>query len=255
MGRYMSLQGRVYLGELDANGNPINVKPVGNVSEMALQLNTETVDHYESMSGQRLLDDQLMTQKTATLSLTAEEWTKESMALCLYGKPYDVEAGTAVAGEVVGAATLVVGERYFLAHQNVETVAVEDSSATAVTLVEGTDYTVDTKYGAIQMLRLADGATTFTGPLKVTYQTGATSNISMFTAPAPERYLRFEGVNTANGDAPVLLELFRVKFSPVSDLGLISNEYNSFQMSGGVLADTNKPSDGELGQFGRFVIV
>ena len=73
------------------------------------------------------------------------------------------------------------------------------------------------------------------------------------TSVLPERYLRLEGINTAQGNAKVLVELYRVAFDPLKEISFISDEYNKFELEGSLLADTTKPYDAVLGQFGRIV--
>jgi len=51
----------------------------------------------------------------------------------------------------------------------------------------------------------------------------------------------------------VLVELYRVAFDPLKEISFISNEYNKFEMEGSLLADSSKPFDATLGQFGRIV--
>jgi hypothetical protein len=158
----------------------------------------------------------------------------------------------------LGGATPIVGERYFLAHPKVASLVIQDSSATPATLVEGLDYTADVDFGAIQFLRLDDGGTPavpYAAPLKASYAFGVTTGIGIFTQPLPERYLRLEGINTADGNARVLVELYRVAFDPLKEMSLISNEYNKFEMEGSLLADASKPIDATLGQFGRIQLI
>jgi hypothetical protein len=138
----------------------------------------------------------------------------------------------------------------------VASLVIKDSSATPATLVEGVDYTVDKDFGAIQLLRLNDGgepAVAYAAPLKASYAFGVTTEIGIFTQPLPERFLRLEGINTADGNAKVLVELYRVAFDPLKEISFISNEYNKFEMEGSLLADSSKPFDATLGQFGRIV--
>jgi hypothetical protein len=253
----MSLQGRVYLGKRDANGNPEGLRAIGNVSNLQINMSVDKLEHFESQSGQRLKDLELIRQKSATLSMTAEEWSPENIALGLYGTTVKVEGGTGVTGEQVGGTTLAVGERFSLAYPNVSDVVVADSTpGTPLELVEGVDYTVDKRYGAIQLLRAAnDSAAPFVAPLVVAYMPGESTQFGLFTQPTPERFMRFEGVNTADNNAPVIVELYRATFDPVSNLSLITNELNTFELGGAVLADLTKPVDAVFGQFGKFVMV
>ncbi|MDI6750490.1 MAG: hypothetical protein QMD73_09975 [Rhodocyclaceae bacterium] len=248
MSYYASFQGRVYLGERDSNGNPINVRSPGNVADLSLSLKTDVIEHYESQTGQRAVDLRLVKQKSATVALTIEEFTKENLALALYGSHVTATGGS-VTNEPVGGAAPVVGDRYFLAHPKVSSLTVVDSAGTPATLTAGTHYTADEDFGAIQFLNV----TGFTAPFKASYTFGAVTEIGIFTQPLPERFLRLEGVNTAAGNAKVLIELYRVAFDPLKKFDIISNDINKFELEGSLLADSTKPYDAVLGQFGRIV--
>lgn len=248
MSYYASFQGRVYLGKRDPNGNPIEARSPGNVAELSLSLKTDVIEHYESQTGQRAVDLRLVKQKSATVALTIEEFTKENLALALYGNHVSVNSGS-VTNEVVGGTAPVIGDRYFLAHPMVSALTIKDSASTPATLTAGTHYTADMNFGAIQFLNI----TGFTAPFRANYTYGAVTEIGIFTQPLPERFLRLEGVNTAASNAKVLIELYRVAFDPLKKFDIISNELNTFELEGSLLADSTKPHDAVLGQFGRIV--
>ena len=248
MSTYASFQGRVYLGKRDPSGLPIEVRSPGNVAELKLSLKTDVLEHYESQSGQRALDHRMVKQKSATVNLTIEEFTKENLALALYGNFVVGTTGT-VTDEPLGGVSPTVGDRYFLAHPKVSSLVVVDSAGTPPTLTAGTHYTADTDVGAIQFLDTAG----FTASFKASYAFGVATEIGIFTQALPERYLRLEGLNTAQGNARVLVELYRVAFDPLKEISFISDEYNKFELEGSLLADSRKPLDVLLGQCGRIV--
>lgn len=250
MGNYSSFQGRVYLGKRDVNGNPIEVRSPGNVADLKISLKTDVLEHYESQSGQRSLDHRMVKQKSATVNLTIEEFTKENLALALYGTAVTGTTGT-VTAETVGGAAPTIGDRYFLAHPKVSSLVVTDSMGTPATLVSGTNYTPDLDFGAITFLDV----TSFTAPFKAAYSYGARTDVGIFTQPLPERFLRLEGVNTAASNSRVLVELYRVAFDPLKDISFISEDYNKFDLEGSLLADSTKAYDAVLGQFGRIVLL
>ena len=250
MSTYASFQGRVYLGKRDVEGNPIEVRSPGNVAELKLSLKTDVLEHYESQTGQRTLDHRMVKQKSATVNLTIEEFTKENLALALYGN-FVVGATGTVTDEPVGGVNPLVGDRYFLAHPKVSSLVVTDSAATPATLVSGTNYTAEVDFGALQFLEV----TGFTAPFKASYAFGGSTDIGIFTQALPERFLRLEGLNTAQGNAKVLVELYRVAFDPLKEISFISDEYNKFEMEGSLLADASKPFDATLGQFGRIALM
>ena len=80
-------------------------------------------------------------------------------------------------------------------------------------------------------------------PFKASYSYGAVTEIGIFTQPLPERFLRLEGLNTAQGNAKTLVELYRIAFDPLKEISFISNEYNKFELEGSLLADSTKPID------------
>lgn len=248
MSYYASFQGRVFLAERDASGKPVNTRAVGNVSKLALSLKTDVIEHYESMSGQRSLDLRMIKQKSANVSLTIEEFTRDNLALALYGSAVQGTGGS-VSGEVVGGATPQTGERYFLAHPKVASLVLTDSAATPATLAAGTHYTADADFGAVQFLDLSG----LTAPIKAAYTFGAAESVGLFTQPLPERFLRFEGVNTAFGNDKWLIELYRVAFDPLKNLDVVGEDINKFELEGSLLFDATQPVDAVLGQFGRLV--
>ena len=101
----------------------------GNVAELKLSLKTDVLEHYESQTGQRSLDHRMVKQKSATVNLTIEEFTKENLALALYGNHVIGTHAAPCTDEPIGGATPVVGDRYFLAHPKVSSLVVVDSAA------------------------------------------------------------------------------------------------------------------------------
>ncbi len=247
MSFYASFQGRVFLGERTAQGAPIHLQSPGNVADLKLALKTDVIEKYETQTGQRSLDHRMIKQKGATVMLTIEEFTRDNLALALYGHHADTAPSTVTDELIPGPVTQ--RERYVLAHQNVSSLQIRDSAATPVALTLGTHYTLEPDFGALEFLDIAG----FTPPFRANYAFGATTSIGIFTRPLPERFLRFEGINTANNNAKVLVELYRLAFDPLKELSLISDEYNKFEIEGALLRDSTKPFDAELGQYGRIV--
>ena len=102
--------------------------------------------------------------------------------------------------------------------------------------VLGTDYTVDAKNGVLVFP--ATGSTLTDGDdLTVDYSHGAYTNLEAFTqAVSPERWLRFEGLNTVDG-SHVLVDCYRAQFDPLTGYSLINEDIAAIDMSGSLLAD------------------
>jgi hypothetical protein len=216
-----------------------------NVEKLSLTFKTSFIDRKESMSGQRLTAIKLLKEKSVELAMTLSEWTLENVALGVQGE-VSTMAGASVTGYGLGTAT--VGKRYVLPHQKLSAVTVKDFSDT---IIDATDYSLDTTFGAITFNDL----TGYTGPFNISYTYGTTDGIGFFTQSLSDRVLRFEGLNTAQGNKPVLLTLYRVQLNPPKGLELISEKLESLDMTGEVMVDMARPEDATLGRFGSIVFL
>lgn len=248
---YFSGQGRVYIGARDSAGNPAGLTFVGNVPELKVSLSVETLEHQEAQSGQRLTDLQLIKTKKGEFACTLEELSSGNLALALYGHSTTVAAGT-VTGEALPN-PVTAGHLYPLAHQNVSAVQIQDSDSPPKPL-PAAQYQVHAKHGSVLILDATTGGP-YVEPFTVDYAYGAAQSTAMFTRPLPERWIRFEGLNTADANREVVIDLYRVAINPAKELSIITDELLKFELSGQVLADLSKPTDGELGQFGRLVLL
>ena len=248
---YFSGQGRVYIGARDSNGNPLGLNFVGNVPELKVSLSVETLEHQESTSGQRLTDLQLIKTKKGEFSCTLEELIAINLGLALYGTTTDQVSGT-VTNETL-ATPMATGSLYLLAKQNVSSVVIKDSSPTPKTL-PASQYQLNAKHGSLLINDISTGGP-YVEPFKADYAFGAAQSTAMFTQPLPERWIRFEGLNTADSNREVVIDLYRVAINPAKELSVITDELLKFELSGQVLADTLKPAAGDLGQFGRIVLL
>jgi len=248
---YFSGQGRVYIGARDSNGNPQGLSFVGNVPELKVSLSVETLEHQESTSGQRLTDLQLIKTKKGEFSCTLEELIAVNLSLALYGSTVEQTSGSVTAESIPNPTT--VGSLYLLAKQNVSSVVVKDSSATPKTL-PSTQYSLNAKHGSLSITNKSTGGP-YVEPFKIDYAYGTAQSTALFTQPLPERWVRFEGLNTADSNREVVIDLYRVAINPAKELSIITDELLKFELSGQVLADTLKPAAGDLGQFGRIVLL
>lgn len=240
-----SFQGRVYAGERLPNGKLSKPIWLGNVPTMTLQLATETTNKTESFSGNRLQYGRLQRGKTATLNLTFDELLPANLALALWATQLDV-VGASVTGESLPTG-LAVGDHVKLDHPFVSAVALTDSAGTPASLTLNTHYeVVSANAGLIKMLNLAS----FTQPFVAAYSYAARDSFTLFTAAPPERYIMLDGVDTETNEA-VIVTLYRCRFDPVSDMGLIHDEYGQFPLTGSVLFDTVNAANANLGGFGR----
>lgn len=248
---YFSGQGRVYIGTRDSTGTPQGLEYVGNVPELKVSLSVETLEHQESTSGQRLTDLQLIKTKKGEFACTLEELIPTNLALALYGSTTNQRNGNVAAESLPNPVT--PGSLYVLARQNVSAVVIKDSTLTPKILPPA-QYTLNPKHGSLTILDKDSGGP-YLEPFVLDYTFGAAQTTAMFTQALPERWVRFEGLNTANGNREVVIDLYRVAINPAKELSVITDELLKFELSGQVLADTLKPANGDLGQFGRIVLL
>jgi hypothetical protein len=248
MSSMFSFQGKVYLGDRDpVTGKLLKPLWMGDCNPLTLTMATESEEHVESFSGSRLPYDRLVGSKSATINMTLFEWLPQALALALHSQEITV-AGASVTGEAMPTG-LIAGDRVKLDHGLVSNLVITDSAGTPVTVPDdGTKYKIESaNAGIIEWLDVA----AYTQPFDAAYDYAAASAYALFSNPSPERYLLLDGVNTQNNKA-VLARIFRVRFDPISELGLISDGFGSLPLSGSALYDEVNAADANMGGFGRF---
>lgn len=227
---YYSGQGRLGIGDRDpATGALSNVVFVGNVTSLTVDIATTKFEHKESMSGDRAIDLTIVQEKNATFKFTSESLTLQALALGLYGTAGASEAGTVTAESHKAK----LGAAIPLKHPNVSTVVVKKA---ATVLVAGTDYDVDEGFGTVYV-KASSPTIDDDDTLLIDYAYGAYDSIEAFTTGTPpERYIRFEGLNTVNGDLR-LIEIPRAAFDPLTGLEFINEELGSGEFNGNILPD------------------
>jgi hypothetical protein len=88
----------------------------------------------------------------------------------------------------------------------------------------------------------------------ITYDKDAGSVVQALTTTAQEYKLTFVGLNEAQSGKPVIVDLHRVKFGPLGELGLIGDEFAGLELSGEALSDTAITTAG-LSKFFKVEIV
>lgn len=233
---YYSGQGRLAIGDRDsATGKYSNIVFIGNVTSLEVDIATDKFDHKESMDGLRTTDVSFSKSNTATFKFTSESLILQLLAIGLYGDTSSKVAGAAVA-EVH---PFKQGAAIPLLNPNVSDVVVTTvpTSGSGEVLVEGTDYIVDEGFGTIYPVVGSAKVTAEGISVSIGYSHGAFDQVDVFTqAQAPEKYLRFEGLNTLNGDLR-LIEIPRAQLDPLTGLEFINDELGSGDFAGSILMD------------------
>lgn len=248
---YFSGQGRILVAKLE-NNVPGAFRFVGNVPSFSPSFETSKLEHKESYTGHRTTDKVITTENKANVSITLEDWNAKNLAIALRGSVGQIAAGTFATLTAISDALATEGDELALGHQNVTNVVLEDSAGVPATLVEGTDYTIDEDFGSITL----GDVSSFTLPINVvSYDFAALDSSPFFTEGSQEYAIRFEGVNTADNNAKVLVELYKVQFDPTQEIPLISDDLAQFVLEGNALLDPSKTADAVYGQFGRLTFL
>lgn len=89
---------------------------------------------------------------------------------------------------------------------------------------------------------VATDAKAFGGAVAVaiSYDYEAHDRLEAMTAAEEDVYIRFEGLNTSESNAPVVIDIYRVGISPLKELALISDQIQSSTVEGDVFVDTTR---------------
>lgn len=236
--QYFSGQGSVLVAEKDAiTGEPEGFIPVGNVSALTLAVETTVFEHKESCTGTRGIDKEIVQEVNVTIAMTMENLNKENLALTLYGTEASV-VGASPTDELV---ELFHDKWQRLENIKVSAVVVGDDAVPTVTYIEGTDYELNTETGSL--LALSTGAITDGQVVFVDYTHAGYDQIEGITSSlAPERWIRFEGLNTADLDNPVVIDVYKGSIQPLAELALINEELSEMAIEITALSDPTRSS-------------
>lgn len=107
------------------------------------------------------------------------------------------------------------------------------TSTTVTVDIDASGFTAYTSGGAMYVSSVG---------VSVDYDYGAQNLVDALTEGATDRYLRFEGLNTADGNNPVVIEVFKFSTDPLQNLALIGDDVQQFELAGNVLADPLQPA-------------
>lgn len=247
--KYFSGQGKVFLGEIDSTtGKPKGFIHVGNAPTCKISFKTDTEDKYESMSGNQLLTKRIPRKKTADVTLQIENFSKENLAIAIYGDTSAI-TGSSVTAE---SAIAYLGKEIGLLHPSVSAVVVKGTGAkSAKTYVVDKNYTVDAVYGTVHIMsaaaQTAASATDVIAEadvLAIDYTYAAYNKTKAFSNTGKEYVVRMEGINTAEGGEKFLATIWKFRPDPLKELSMIDDKTSSIELSGGALADTSR-ADGD----------
>lgn len=235
---YLSGQGVLLLATKDGTtGEPNSgFRAVGNVSALTIGNEITEFEHKESQSGQRAVDLTLITEISVSVTMTMESIESENLAIALKGTGADVAGATVTDEAVTGYLDLWTP----LDRIQVSAFVLTNIGA-IVTYVLDTDYELDAAAGAFRAL--GTGSITDTQALLADYTFTVQETIDALTVSAnPTRWARFHGLNTADLDNPVVVDIFKMEVTPLAELALINDEIAQMAVEGNALSDATRSS-------------
>jgi len=238
---YYSGQGVVMVGDLDEDNALLGLTPLGNVTALEIGVEVSVEEHTESQSGQRGTDLRKEKETKVSIKMTAQNFVRDVLAMFTRGTSTPVDAGEVTAGEVV----CMLGKVMPLPHIKVSDVVLKKGEATLTAYVDDDtpyDYQLNADAGSIRFAAVpATSGLKDEDELSIAYDYAAQAQVDSLTTGAVARFLRFEGLNTADSNQPVVVEAFRCQFDPAKVLSLISDEtVQSFELEGSILADLTR---------------
>lgn len=235
--KYFSGQGVVLMGPRVTGTGPAKAGglfEIGNCSELKLAVNTSTVEHKETTTGARAIDLRLTTEIKANLEVTIENFNGKNLAQAMRGNTVTSASGSVTDEAVTGYPGMITP----LPHIKISNFVLKKG---ATTLVLGTDYAVNLEAGSFKCL--TGGSVVAAEALLASYSYASQDEVHGLTQPMQTIWLRFEGLNTADTNKPVVVDVFKFSTDPLKELDLIGDKVNAFQLAGTVLADLTQGSD------------
>lgn len=222
-------RGRLYFAEYKPGTQiPGGERFIGNCSEVTINSETETLDHFASTHGVRIKDDSVILENTRSGSIVTDDLSDENVSVFSMGIAQEISVASATAQKTTFT-DVRPGDSFQLGTtalmpagvRKVTITSVTDGAASSpATYVAGTDYVVDAERGRITVL---EGGNIRQPKIEVTWSNAA-YKFRRVTAGSTEREGALRWIS-ANPKGPQRDYFFPdVKLAPNGDLSLVSGE-------------------------------
>jgi hypothetical protein len=230
-------------------GEPGAVTDVGEAPVFDIAVEVKFIENMNTSGAVSEKDLHVAGEQTGKVMITVKEHTKENLEMAVWGVTQTTPETDVVASPMQMG--LEVGKEYFLPGRplNVSDLSVEDSTpVNPIDLVLGTHYTANLTSGLIKILAFPVGVVQ---PIRASFTKGEVTDVGLLAKKSKPKFIFLEGINIADDDAPIAVELFKGSFSPAKKIGLKGKEAVEYEYEVELLADTTKPRDAVLGRYGR----
>lgn len=239
------LRGNVYLQEILSDGS---LKAAIKICSDSLDfgLATDSWTHINKCGPVDVEDGRGTKSNSATVTMQLATMEDKIFALGVLGTIVaEGTPGTVAAEDLPG--DLADGDFYFLGgktrHRNITGLVISG-------MVLNTDYTLDAVSGLVTFI----GDQSASPPPTAAYGYTDPQYVALLTAGQRSYFMSYEFIDKQNANDPGSYEFYTVRFDPADNIGLQTDENQSMTFKGSALADTTRPTDGLLGQFGRRVL-
>jgi hypothetical protein len=241
--------GSVYFDRFDANGNSTGLRHLGNVDTFEITTSVEVKEKKNAMDGLRATYAEVPIGSSAELNMAITEFTKENIALAVIGADTVLTqaAVATVTDRAVGPATagdVQLDKWYEIGAYDVTVSAVKQGATT----LNASAYTLDLAAGLIRL------NSSYTGTNKAVAGTLITWSGSVPEIAAADDRWTVQALSTSSirghvkyVSAPnqtmgprVAVDVWLCGLNPDGALGLITEDFGTFNLKGKVYADTSK---------------
>ena len=209
---------------------------------------TEFEDNFSTKSAISRQDLHCPTQQSGEGMMKLKEHTAKNLALALFGTVTAVaqEAFTNVlfpTGITAGQTHRVPGGRAKLSG-----VTLVDNAGTAFGAGEAI---IDPLYGTVKFVNI----TGKTQPFKISGTAGVSERVAILTKRVTEKFIRFHGINIADGDKPCIAEIYRASLEPAEKAQLKGQGKAEYSLKFTMLDDATKPESEDYGRYANYALL
>jgi len=230
-------RGIVYLNRYNASGELLGERDIGNCPELSYNVALSKLEHFNSRSGLKSKDKEVITQITPSLKFTVDEISIENFNMMSLGTSSTITQTAAT--DFTETINAKLGYRVDLDKRAISNLVVKDSTDTT-TYVSGTDYLVDTskKDDIIGRIYFPEGSSiTDDEELNLTYDYGDVTYtlIKGLADTSFEAQLRFVSDNPVGPQ--IEFTAWKVNITVDGDTSFIGDDWSKLSFTGEILKD------------------
>ena len=251
---YVLGRGKMYFADINTDGKPLGYRFVGNCPEVTATVESENYEHFRSTQGLRTKDLDIIIQQSIAWTASLENMDKENLALFFSAEEKTSFVNPSITGfadvacvpdgELVSEATGGLWYDIVDANGDLSTgltvtnaLTLNSTNVTPVTLVENTDYTVDSETGRVFFKDSAAVQTIITNSegvtATVTADVAAPTSTKLGAGSKGETNvaIKFELINAQSDDVELIFFLHKAGVTSNGDAGFISDEVAQLPIS------------------------